>query len=533
MYINNIESILKANMPLKLKFSEGSIVSGKIISLQSNEGIIKLYDGTIIPAIFISENIMEKEKYVRFKVEGFNDDKILLKTLAFDENEIKQDSLEGILKNLNVPVEKGRDIIMSLIKFNLPANDENILSIYKNISFLNTLKDMSDKDILAFLEKYTGKEFTKESSEFLAAKDLITKLSNIDIDFLTFLTENEIPKNVSSMVKTQNIMNDGFLINRMLNELNSILTQADNNKNDVSRLRQVLDILKNNPEKLLLITEQLKQDSLETNDMSFTNMIKEMSDNDILNFLKNYIGEDVTDESSDFFTFKDLITQLSKLDNKLSTGLMQNNAQNDETLISNNHKFNEGNTLLDKILKIIKPVLDLKDEKKEIYTLKQALNILKTSPEKLQLPNQQFLKEVFDNLDILKNIYNNYNIYAFNALQNGNLYKNNIIIKHRYKNSKHIDVNDVKVFITIETPHLGVVENYLYKKNNDIMITIKVEDKFVSLFKNNISLLKNRLKIKGFNSLNISVEKLKNKNDMVGLSSFFNEYMLKELDVMV
>jgi hypothetical protein len=108
-----------------------------------------------------------------------------------------------------------------------------------------------------------------------------------------------------------------------------------------------------------------------------------------------------------------------------------------------------------------------------------------------------------------------------------------VLIKHKYKNSKHIDINDVKVFITLETPNLGVVENYLYKKNNDIMVNIKVEDKFVSLFKNNILLLKDRLKSKGYNPLNISVERLKNKNNMVGLSSFFNEYILKELDVMV
>jgi hypothetical protein len=216
MYIKNINSILKDDIPLKFKLSEGSVVSGKIISLQNNEGIIKLYDGTIIPAIFISENMMEKDKYIRFMIEGFDNDKILIKTLAADENEIKEDSLEGILKNLNIPVEKGRNIVMSLIKFNLPAANENILSIYKNISFLSTLKDMSDKDILAFLEKYTGNEFSKDSSKFMAAKELITNLSNIDIDFLTFLTENEIPKNVNNMVKTQDIIKDGFFINKML-----------------------------------------------------------------------------------------------------------------------------------------------------------------------------------------------------------------------------------------------------------------------------------------------------------------------------
>lgn len=530
MYIKNIGSILKENIPLRLKLSEGSIVGGKIISLQNNEGIIKLYDGTIIPAIFISENMLEKEKYIRFKVEGFDDKKILIKALTLDENEIREDSLEEISKKLNISLEKGRDIVMSLVKFNLPAKDESILSIYKNISFLNTLKDMSDEDILAFLEKYIGKEITKDSSEFLSAKELITKLSTIDIDFLTFLTENEIPKDISSMLKTQNIIEDGFFINRAINELNSVL----NSKGDkINILKQVLDILKNEPEKMQLITEQFSKDVLENTDMAFVDALKEMPDEDMLSFMGKYIGKEVNSESSDFSTFKELIKQLSKLNNGLSSNEIQNNITNGTTEALNNKKFIKDDILLDKIFETLKPVLGLKDEKKEIYTLKQAMDVLKNFPEKVQLPNQQFLKSVLDNFDILKNIYNNYNIYAFNALQNGSLFKNSIIVKHKYKNSKHIDVNDVKVFITIETPHLGVVENYLYKRNNDIMITIKVEDKFISLFKDNIKLLKTSLKSKGFNPLNISIERLKSKNDIIGLSSFFNEYILKELDVMV
>jgi hypothetical protein len=399
MYIKNIGQIFKDQLPVKLRINEGSIIYGKIISQEGKSGIIKLYDGTIIPSIFISENKLPKDKYIKFLVEDFNDEEIILRILEGEEQSTKETSFNSITKRLNIPDKDGKAIIMSLIKFNLPLSDENILTLYKNINFLDKLKNMDDKEILSFINNYINENSTYESSEFIIAKDIFSALSNVDIDFLSFLIENDMPNNVSTMLKTEGFLKDGFGVNSILDKLHGIL--------------------------------ELEHDS----------------------------------------------------------GM--------------------------------------------VFSLEEALMRIKNDPglsEKLPLSN---LKLFIDNIDILKALYDNYNIYFFNTYSNGNTFKNNIVIKNRYKSSRQIDADNAKLFISVETPFMGVVEAYLYKKNNDITVSIRISDKYVSLLKEKVSLLKNNLTLKGYEVINISVEKLGNKTNIKGLSDFFSESIFKELDVKV
>jgi hypothetical protein len=56
MYIKNVGELFKEQIPIKLKLFQGNTIYGKIISLEDGKGAIKLYDGTILPAIFINDN---------------------------------------------------------------------------------------------------------------------------------------------------------------------------------------------------------------------------------------------------------------------------------------------------------------------------------------------------------------------------------------------------------------------------------------------------------------------------------------------
>jgi hypothetical protein len=196
MYVKNIGQLFKEQLPLKFRINEGSTVYGKIISQEGKSGVIKLYDGTIIPSIFISENKLPKDKYIKFIVEEFNEEEVVLRILD-EEPGIKENSFSSITKRLNIPDKEGKEIIMNLMKFNLPVNDENILNIYKNINFFNKIKKFNEDDILSFLSKYFGRDFTPDDSEFRIAKNVFSVLSNVDIDFLSFLMENDMPGNLS------------------------------------------------------------------------------------------------------------------------------------------------------------------------------------------------------------------------------------------------------------------------------------------------------------------------------------------------
>lgn len=399
MYIKNISSLLKENNILKANLLKGNIIKGTILSLENGRGIIKLYDGTIIPAIFISENKLELKKGIKFKIIDFDEENIILSALSDNEEKNFEGSIEQIVKRLNIPSKQGRNIIESLIKFNLPASDDNILSIYKNISFIDSITNMSAEDILSFLANHCSIKAGKDSKEFLIAKNSFESLSKIDTDFLCFLMENDIIENPENILKAQKYIKDGFFLN--------------------------------------------------------------------------------------------------------------------------------------KLIETIEKIFNLKVEKSKILSLKQLVEIVSKSPEKLEKQASEFITDTIDKIDIFKRVVNNYNIYSFNTFWKENILKNSIIIKRKYKNSKYINPDDVKLFIAIETPKLGLVESYVYKRNSNMFISFKVNKRHLSLFKSHTQILKKSLEGKGINLLNISIEALEEKSDIIGLSSFFNDYFLKELDVLV
>lgn len=399
MYIKNINSLLKENNILKSNLFKGNIIKGNILSLENGKGVIKLYDGTIIPAIFISENKLELNKGIKFKITDFDEENIILSALSDNDEKTFEGSIDQIVKRLNLPSKQGRNIIESLIKFNLPASDDNILSIYKNISFIDSVNQMSDEDILSFLANHCSINAGKDSKEFLIAKNYFRSLSNIDTDFLCFLMENDIIENPENILKTQKYIKDGFFLNKLMDT--------------------------------------------------------------------------------------------------------------------------------------IEKMFSLKVEKSKIFSLKQLVEIVSKNPEKLEKQTSEFIIDTMDKIDIFKKVVNNYNIYSFNTFWKENIFKNSVVIKRKYKNSKYINPDDVKLFIAIETPKLGLVESYVYKKNSDMLINFKVNEKHLSIFKSHTQLLKKSLESKGINLLNISIEALEDKNDIIGLSSFFNDNFLKELDVLV
>lgn len=399
MYIKDITQLIEENYTSKSKLLEGNTVYGKIISLDGKRGTLKLYDGTLVPAIFVSESKPEKEKFIKFQIQGFEDENLVLKIINTDEKNYKESSIDSIIKNLSIPQKEGTEIINSLIKFNLPATEENILNLYKNNSFINMIMKYSDEDILNFLKDNLNINITSQSKEFLIAKDLFNILKSIDIDFLTFLIENDIPSNIDEILKTNTFIKDKFFINKFLDTINSIFDNKENNT--------------------------------------------------------------------------------------------------------------------------------------KIHSLNEFLKLSKETPEIFNLVNNENLKRILDDIDIIKHLYNNYNLYIFNSYKNENLFKNHIIIKNKFKKSGYFDLRDIKVFISIETPKTGVVEGYLHKDKNNIIVNLKVEDKYHKLFSNKLPILKDSLVKKGYNIIGLSVEKLTSQRNLPNLSSFFNDFILKELDVLV
>lgn len=407
MNIKNIEQLSNKSFSSSLNLSPGSTIYGKVISSSDGREYLKLFNGTILPVEFASKNNIVMGKYIKYRIEQVKNDITIIKALStnIEEKNILKHSYNHILQKLNIPYEEGKGIIDSLIKFNLPATDENILKIYKNISFINRLRDISRDDIISLLKNYN-----LDKQNFSTVMNIISSLKEMDTDFLAFLIENNIPYNIDKMLMVQNHIKYNFSINDILELIN-------------------------------------------------------------ISLRKN--GRENTSDDSSSKSF----------------------------LINKKELFNE-------------------------YEIDLAKEIISKIP-------YDELKKLIDDVDVLNHLKDNYIIYNFNTLHKDSVFKHKILIKNKYKNSRSIDINDIKLFISVQTPNIGLIEGYITKKHDDISILFKVEQKFLKVFEKDIDILKNTLIQKGYNPISLSVEKIVIPSNIVNLSSFFNSNSTKELDVMV
>lgn len=490
MYVKNVSQILKANLPLTTKLFEGSTISGKVLLNENNKGTLKLYDGTIIPAIFISENDMDMSKYNRFVIRGFDGENFVLKLLGESSDPQKEKSLTTIVRDLNIPAEDGKKIIMNLIKYNLPATNENINTMYKSLSFINNIKNMTEDDILLFLKNQLNENITQDSNEFKISKEMFSSLKKVDIDFLSFLLENDMTHTPDNIMKTQDFINNKFFIN----------TFIDSMKNSKNALKDELNKKFDN-----------LQNSIEPNDI---NPSKPPSNETQEVKLDKNPSQEVNTKAPPLE--KDSNSPMSKLGK-----LFDAKPSNAEKLIIN--------SILNNLSESIKG----SKNKLSVTTLEETIEIFKNNKDSFSFSSTESYKKLMNNLEILKKLDDNYSMYFFNLYNTNNIFKNNIIIKHKYKGSKYIDINDVKAFLTVDTSALGTVEGNLYKKNDDISIAFSVNKEHVDLFKNNTNELKKILKDYGYNFVNISVEPHAKDKSFPPFSDFFNESILRELDVKV
>ena len=430
MYIKNITQMLKENTPIKYRFFEGNTISGKIISLTDGKGAIKLYDGNIIPATFLFEQELEKNKFTTFKIQKLDGDNLILKAVKGDKEDGRE-NINLILNRLNITDEAaGQDIIMSLMKFGLPASDENILFIYKNKTFLKYLKNISDSKLLMLLKENISDIIDYDSTEFQIAKEIISKLTGTDTDIFSFLLENKIALNADNILKMQDFNNKTFFLNLILNKLS--------NKKDAD---QNISLIINN---------------------------KGMVENEkFINFLSKFLAK--------------------SLDR------------------------NNGN----------------------IISFKNVQEYIKSNPKILSLLSKIEIKDFKSNIDIIKNINRNYNILLFNYQVDGIIYKNKIIIKDKYKDIDYKKTNNIRIYLTVETPATGTVEAYIYKNKNTIAVQFNVNESYIDCYKKYKSTLDENFKKLGYNIVDISFIKYKKVSRFTDLSDFFNDTIYKELDVLV
>ncbi|SKA85215.1 hypothetical protein SAMN05443428_106131 [Caloramator quimbayensis] len=471
MYIKNIEQLLSSGFDVKRSIKEGSILYGKIVKYSDENLALKLVDGTILPAIFISYDDFNEDTFSKFQIKDIKNNILILKMISNHDDVKKETSIDRVLSELNVPLKEGKDIILSLLKFGLPARNEEILEIYQDLNLINSLKNIDYDAFISSLKlrDKTSLDLVKSNKIY---NNIINTLKNIDIDFLSFLKENNLNIDINNILKLKSFIDSYEDINN------------------------IIDLVKKN------IDNNYSKQYCNKNIIPYNSEIKDLFE---------LIDENLIEKSS------------INIDTDISKEIIYefNDKRNDKESVF----FNK---LCEKISSLIKK------DKFYFLSLSKILDLLKENPKLLDNINYSLIKNFKSNLEILKQINNNYYILFFNGYNQNELFKNNIIIKKKYKNSNMADINNVKVFISVDTPYIGRVESFITKNSSNLFVNFKIDKKFKNLFSSKIKLLEENIKaLGGYDFISISVIELEIKNDLINLSNFFNDYSFRELDVKV
>lgn len=221
MKIINIKSLNYKTSIEKIQI--GKTLYAKILTKDNGIGYLQLPNGQTLQAIIRNISNIESNKFIKFYIENIEDNVLLLRPYNVIESN-KNDYLD-ILNKLNIPKEIGKEIIETLVKFNIPANDFYISLIYQYINFFKSLKKLDNDKILSLIKKFTTENITHAEETYKNISNVLDKLREVNINHLCFLIENGLDINIDNVF---NIL--AFIDDIDLNEVINSSEEKSKNK---------------------------------------------------------------------------------------------------------------------------------------------------------------------------------------------------------------------------------------------------------------------------------------------------------------
>lgn len=439
------------------------------------------------------------------------------KTVGNIETNSISNQLESLLSSLGLPKnEMNINIVSALKAFQIPITKENIQELKEFIVSKNMLGEKleslapnnNDKSGTVIIDKERPVkevliDLIKQEGNQKQVDNQSVKIVQTSLD--TNANSNEISKLVS---KIPNEMlaekpNDKIPISiKTVNEnefVKSNSTRIDNNL--LETIRNAPDILRNhkaevsqsiNKSELAIVTdEEIKGENALK---EIANLLKSVDENSFLfnkelqlpNNIKNLYGFDKIVNMKD-----SLMVQLGRLISNIS-----------ET---------KDTTTLNKLINELKNIKadDVESLKSQIEKIEKELN------DKGSLSNsiKEAIENIKESVDYLKEI-NNQIFYMQVPLKiNDQIVDMELGFKHKSKTKD----GSFKIFISLETHNLGLVQSLIKIKDNNIELSLKVDDDQVEYFEDNLHILEKELTASDYRVISISLLERESRLDLSDL----------------
>ncbi|ABR36716.1 flagellar hook-length control protein FliK [Clostridium beijerinckii] len=621
--INNGYNINTKKISSKLTFEVGERFTGRVVAKGDGKDItVKLSDGWQFIAELEGNINLDDLKLVKFQVNGFENGKLKLKLVedSVDEKSTGDESFQEIIDKEGLSKED-IDILKQMVKRNLPLTRDNI-NLIKGLIQFNGKISSNPKEIDAFIQTYLqSKNISGNSEEGQAVKEMLTKFLNefknmSQDDILTFIENNldfseesidsfnklfkgnssieqilkkmneslnfiESPNNnFETVVKNKTIDREIDLMKNTTDTTKAIASKLYNENDPSNRKINVLDVLKTlagSEDSELNIAQKFadnEKNNLNTQKVNLPpSLVEKLNNKEIVDLIKETMGNSITTDSEPKTQAQSLIESSNK--NKLE--ILLSNIEGREVKLTDS-EYKEFNKLLNNRIEgkdhyeetvsndkggNIQPKELATSSKENFVDLKNEDLLLRSNLDSKEAIKADMKFKIDGVRDIVKNliahvdlkdagyekimdlIKNNINdIKVFNSVSNEYYYLNipinansqeypcKLIIKDNRKDGKKIDKTNAKMVVSVKTANLGEVDGYLTLRDNRIDVNLKCESHFASILNNNKSKLADGLSTLGL-FVNISVSMKEKPVDLVSCRNFFNDLTISAIDIKV
>ena len=621
--INNGYNINTKKISSKLTFEVGERFTGRVVAKGDGKDItVKLSDGWQFIAELEGNINLDDLKLVKFQVNGFENGKLKLKLVedSVDEKSTGDESFQEIIDKEGLSKED-IDILKQMVKRNLPLTRDNI-NLIKGLIQFNGKISSNPKEIDAFIQTYLqSKNISGNSEEGQAVKEMLTKFLNefknmSQDDILTFIENNldfseesidsfnklfkgnssieqilkkmneslnfiESPNNnLETVVKNKTIDREIDLMKNTTDTTKAIASKLYNENDPSNRKINVLDVLKTlagSEDSELNIAQKFadnEKNNLNTQKVNLPpSLVEKLNNKEIVDLIKETMGNSITTDSEPKTQAQSLIESSNK--NKLE--ILLSNIEGREVKLTDS-EYKEFNKLLNNRIEgkdhyeetvsndkggNIQPKELATSSKENFVDLKNEDLLLRSNLDSKEAIKADMKFKIDGVRDIVKNliahvdlkdagyekimdlIKNNINdIKVFNSVSNEYYYLNipinansqeypcKLIIKDNRKDGKKIDKTNAKMVVSVKTANLGEVDGYLTLRDNRIDVNLKCESHFASILNNNKSKLADGLSTLGL-FVNISVSMKEKPVDLVSCRNFFNDLTISAIDIKV
>lgn len=621
--INNGYNINTKKISSKLTFEVGERFTGRVVAKGDGKDItVKLSDGWQFIAELEGNINLDDLKLVKFQVNGFENGKLKLKLVedSVDEKSSGDESFQEIIDKEGLSKDD-IDILKQMVKRNLPLTRDNI-NLIKGLIQFNGKVSSNPKEIDAFIQTYLqSKNISGNSEEGQAVKEMLTKFLNefknmSQDDILTFI-ENNLDFSEESIDSFNKLFKGNSSIEQILKKMNESLNfieSPNNNFETVVKNKTIdreIDLMKNTTDATKAIASKLYNENDPSNrkinvldvlktlagsEDSELNMAQKFADNEknnlntqkvnlppslveklnnkeIVELIKETMGNSITTDSEPKTQAQSLIESSNK--NKLE--ILLSNIEGREVKLTDS-EYKEFNKLLNNRIEgkdhyeetvsndkggNIQPKELSTSFKENFADLKNEDLLLRSNLDSKEAIKADMKFKIDGVRDIVKNliahvdlkdagyekimdlIKNNINdIKVFNSISNEYYYLNipinansqeypcKLIIKDNRKDGKKIDKTNAKMVVSVKTANLGEIDGYLTLRDNRIDVNLKCESYFASILNNNKSKLADGLSTLGL-FVNISVSMKEKPVDLVSCRNFFNDLTISAIDIKV